>query len=104
VVPTTVGNKQLEWEKVEITNYGVEFNYDNRLRGSAEYFINKRNNFLQLIPNDKQQGSYTVYDNAGDLQNKGFEVDLTADVIRTKIVNINFIIVSCGKINHFQYT
>ncbi len=84
VVPTTVGNKQLEWEKVEITNYGVEFNYDNRLRGSAEYFINKRNNFLQLIPNDQQQGSYTVYDNAGDLQNKGFEVDLTADVIRTK--------------------
>ena len=66
VVPTTVGNKQLEWEKVEITNYGVEFNYDNRLRGSAEYFINKRNNFLQLIPNDRQQRGCTVYDNAGE--------------------------------------
>ncbi len=82
VVPTTVGNKQLKWEKVKITNIGLDFNYDNRFRGSAEYFINKRSDFLQLIPNATVQGSYTVYDNAGDMQNKGVEVDLSADIIR----------------------
>ncbi|MCU7614237.1 SusC/RagA family TonB-linked outer membrane protein [Chryseobacterium sp. GMJ5] len=82
VVPTTVGNKTLEWEKVNITNVGLDFNYLNRFRGSVEYFINKRSDFLQLIPNATVQGSYTVYDNAGELQNKGLEVDLTADVIR----------------------
>lgn len=82
VVPTIVGNTQLEWEKVAITNFGLDYNYDNRLRGSFEYFINKRSDFLQQIPYDHQTGSYTIYDNAGDLENKGFEIDLTADVIR----------------------
>jgi len=82
VVPTTVGNKLLEWEKVKITNFGLDFNYLNRFRGSVEYFINKRSDFLQLIPNATVQGSYTVYDNAGELENKGLEVDLSADVIK----------------------
>nr|WP_314493648.1 SusC/RagA family TonB-linked outer membrane protein [uncultured Chryseobacterium sp.] len=82
VVPTTVGNKLLEWEKVKITNFGLDFNYLNRFRGSVEYFINKRSDFLQLIPNATVQGGYTVYDNSGELENKGIELDLSADVIR----------------------
>lgn len=76
------GNRNLEWEKVKITNLGVDFNYANRFRGSVEYFINKRKDFLQLIPYETVQGSYTVYENAGDMENKGIEVDLSADVIK----------------------
>ncbi|NIF04451.1 SusC/RagA family TonB-linked outer membrane protein [Chryseobacterium sp. Tr-659] len=83
-VPATIGYKQLEWEKVKITNLGLDFNYDNRFRGSVEYFINKRSDFLQLIPNATVQGGYTVYNNAGDMENKGVEVDLSADIIRKK--------------------
>lgn len=83
VVPTVVGNPKLEWEKVAITNYGMDFNYNNRFRGSVEYFRNKRTDFLQQIPYDVQLGSYTVYDNAGDLENKGIEVDLTGDIVKT---------------------
>lgn len=84
VIPTIVGNRQLKWEKVTITNIGIDYNYANRIRGSFEYFINKRTDFLQQIPYDTQMGSYTIYDNAGDLENKGFELDVTADVIRNK--------------------
>lgn len=84
VIPTIIGNRNLEWEKVKITNVGLDFNYLNRFRGSVEYFINKRSDFLQQIPNATVQGSYTVYDNAGELENKGLELDLSADVIRSK--------------------
>ncbi|SDQ70317.1 TonB-linked outer membrane protein, SusC/RagA family [Chryseobacterium soldanellicola] len=81
-VPITVGNKQLKWEKVKITNLGLDFNYNNRIRGSFEYFINKRSDFLQLIPYPTVQGGYTIYDNAGDLENKGIEVEISADIIK----------------------
>ncbi|WP_394665616.1 SusC/RagA family TonB-linked outer membrane protein [uncultured Chryseobacterium sp.] len=88
VVPTTIGSRQLEWEKVKITNVGLDFNYLDRFRGSVEYFINKRSDFLQLIPNATVQGSYTAYSNAGELENKGIEVDLSADIIRKQDWNI----------------
>ncbi|WP_315053812.1 SusC/RagA family TonB-linked outer membrane protein [Chryseobacterium indoltheticum] len=84
VVPSPVGNKQLEWEKVNITNLGLDFNYNHRFKGSFEYFINKRSDFLQQIPNDLQQGGYTIWDNAGDLENKGIEAELSADIIKTQ--------------------
>lgn len=84
VIPKTTGNQNLEWEKVAITNVGVDFNYASRLRGSFEYFINKRKDFIQLIPQDYQAGSYTVYSNAGDLENKGYEAELSYDLIKNE--------------------
>ncbi|SFI23961.1 SusC/RagA family TonB-linked outer membrane protein [Halpernia frigidisoli] len=87
VVPTTVGNTNVKWERVAITNLGLDFDYARRFKGSVEVFRNQRRDFLQLIPYDRQQGSYTVYDNAGDLENKGIEVDLSADVIKTQDLN-----------------
>lgn len=81
-VNSNFGNVNLQWEKVAITNVGLDFNYLNRFRGSVEYFVNRRNDFLQLIPNATVGGSFTRYDNAGELSNKGVEVDLSADVIR----------------------
>lgn len=78
----TYGNKKIEWEKVDITNVGLDFNWSNRFRGSVEYFINKRKDFLQAIPYGVNSGSYTVYENAGDMENKGFELDLSADIVK----------------------
>jgi ferric enterobactin receptor len=84
VVPTTVGNSNLKFEKVAITNLGIDFEYLRRFRGSVEVFRNQRTNFLQLIPYDQQQGGYTVYDNAGNLENKGLEINLSADVLKKR--------------------
>lgn len=81
--PTVIGNTAVKFEKVAITNYGVDFNYANRFRGSAEYFINKRTDFLQQIPYPTESGNFTIYDNAGEIENKGYEIDLSADIIKS---------------------
>ena len=83
VAPILYGNTKLEWEKVAITNLGLDFDYNSRLKGSVEVFNNKRTDFLQQIPYDDQLGGYNIYDNAGDLENRGIEIDLSADVIRS---------------------
>ncbi len=76
------GNPNLKWEVAKMQNYGVDFEYGNRLRGSFEYFITKRFDFLQQVEGSTTSGSYSYYDNIGDLQNKGFEAELSYDVIK----------------------
>ncbi len=55
-----------------------------RIRGSVEVYQNKRKDFVQLVPLDKQEGSYYQYINAGDMTQKGLEAELSVDVMRKK--------------------
>ena len=84
--PTTfirlVGNPDLKWEVAKMQNYGVDFVYANRLRGSFEYFTTKRSDFLQLVSGIDTKGGYAYYSNVGNLQNKGLEAELSYDVIK----------------------
>jgi ferric enterobactin receptor len=83
---TVWGNPDLKWEVAKMQNYGVDFVYGSRLRGSFEYFITKRNDFLQSVTGSDLSGGYTTYKNVGDLENKGIEAELSYDVIK----NSNF--------------
>ncbi|EJL67627.1 SusC/RagA family TonB-linked outer membrane protein [Chryseobacterium populi] len=78
----TVGNPDLKWEVAKMQNYGVDFVYANRLRGSLEYFITKRSDFLQQVSGTDTKGGYVYYSNVGDLENKGIEAELSYDVIK----------------------
>lgn len=84
--PTTfinlVGNPDLKWEVAKMQNYGLDFVYGNRLRGSFEYFITKRSDFLQLVSGKDTKGGYAYYKNVGDLENKGLETELSYDIIK----------------------
>lgn len=91
--PTTLqtihGNPDLKWEVAKMQNYGVDFVYGNRLRGSFEYFITKRSDFVQQLVGVDNKGSYLYYSNVGDLQNKGIEAELSYDVIKNSNVSWN---------------
>lgn len=84
--PTTfinlTGNPDLKWEVAKMQNYGVDFVYNRRLRGSFEYFITKRTDFLQLVSGSDVMGGYSYYSNVGDLENRGIEAELSYDVIK----------------------
>lgn len=89
------GNPDLKWETVSSYNFGIDFGIlNNRLYGSIDYF-NKRTNdpvILQVVSQPQPPGSGgVVYKNITDayVENKGVEISLGADIVKTENVTWN---------------
>lgn len=82
---STKGNPDITWETNNNFNVGVEFELlKSRLRGSVEYFNRKTTDMLCFVQAPYSAGYFGSYDNIGNMVNKGIEVDLNGDIIRTK--------------------
>lgn len=80
-----VGNKDITWETVTNINIGTEFElFDNRLRGSIDYFYRKTTDMLSLVSVPISMGYQSYYSNVGDMKNCGVEIELSGDVIRKR--------------------
>lgn len=87
---TFQGNKDITWEKNKNFNVGFEGSiFNGRLTLDAEYFERKVNDMLFYVPTSVITGVATVPYNAGNMVNKGFEVTLTGDVIRTEDLRVS---------------
>ncbi|MBQ0080726.1 MAG: TonB-dependent receptor [Alistipes sp.] len=85
------GSPTITWETNKNFNVGVEFGFfKNRLTGSIEYFNRKTTDMLFSFKVPETLGYSSYYANIGDMSNKGIEIVLNADLIRTKNVNWNF--------------
>ncbi len=83
--PATMGNKDITWEKNGNLNLGLDFElFDNRLSGTVEYFWRKTSDMLFSFPLPTSYGYTSYYANIGDMKNQGVEIDLNAEIIRTK--------------------
>ena len=92
VTVSSKGNPNITWETNTNVNAGVEFGmFNNRLTGSLEYFYRKTTDMLCYVYYPKSYGYDGIYDNVGDMVNKGVELSLSYDAIRTKdlVWNIN---------------
>lgn len=79
------GNDQLKWETNIKYNYGADFGFFNkRLTFSADYFINKNNGLILAVPVSPSLGvpNNSINMNIGDMENKGFEFTMGADIIK----------------------
>ncbi|GHE37513.1 SusC/RagA family TonB-linked outer membrane protein [Sphingobacterium griseoflavum] len=84
IAPATPGNPDYNWEYTSVLNVGLDFGFwNNRLKGSVDVYNSKTNNLFidQQLSRTSGFGSLAI--NAGNLQNKGVEVNLIADVIST---------------------
>lgn len=88
IIPTYPGNPSLKWETTWVTNLGVDFGlFNNRFYGDVNLYDKRTRN---LFVNEKlsatagfgNDGGLDI--NAGELQNKGIEVSLNLDVLRSK--------------------
>jgi TonB-linked SusC/RagA family outer membrane protein len=77
-------NDNIKWETNIQTNVGLEFAMFNRLSGSVEYFTRKSKDLLLDMPLAPSLGMDAILRNIGDVQNKGWEVDLNYAAIRKK--------------------
>lgn len=89
------GNMRLQWESNDSYDVAVEFAFfKNRLNGTIEYFDRRSQNLLFNVPLPSSSGLTQQPQNIGSMYNRGLEVQLGGDVIRTKQfawnVNVNW--------------
>ena len=83
-------NPDLKWETTISRNIGVDFGFwNNRLRGSLDFYFNTTKNILMKVPTDPSSGYSWQFQNVGETSNKGFELALGADIVRSKDFNLS---------------
>lgn len=82
---TQNANADLKWETKKQTNIGLDFSLlDNRLRGSVDVYDSKTENLLFDYTVPQPPYPYNkIKANVGSISNKGLEVALAYDVIKT---------------------
>lgn len=75
---TVLANSRLTWEKTYMTNVGIDFAFLNsRLSGTIDLYNKDTKGILISLPAPLEHGTSTVPNqNAGEVNNKGFEIDL----------------------------
>ncbi|MDO5978588.1 SusC/RagA family TonB-linked outer membrane protein [Flavivirga spongiicola] len=80
----------LEWESSESYDIALEFGLWNRLNGIIEYYNRESANLLFDVPLPLSSGSEDISKNIGTLFNRGIEISLDYDVIKSDHFNWNF--------------
>lgn len=85
VLLSSIASPDLKWESVNTFNTGVSFSFfQKRLYGEFEFFKRGSDNLLFSIPLPLSDPVTSVLKNVGSMYNTGFELQLGADLIRTK--------------------
>ena len=83
--PSQRGNENLTWEKLWTTNVGLRLGFFNRLNFSAEFYNKLTTDMLMQVPQSYADGGYGAYwDNVGAMVNRGIELSVDGDIIRTR--------------------
>ena len=83
VLPLQYANPDLKWEQTAQFNTGVDYTlFDGRIRGSVDYYVKKTSDLLLRIPVPSPTAVSTQLANVGSVQNKGIELEISADIIK----------------------
>ena len=93
--PAVVLNPSLKWEEQHCWNVGLDFSFfDNRLYGKFDWYNRKVKDMLFSVSVPQPPYALTTQmQNIGSLQNRGWEFEIGADIVRNKDWNysMNFI-------------
>ena len=79
------GNPDLKWEGKYSFNVGGDIGlYNNRITASLDYYRSGSNDLLYVRPYAPSVGIGGIYDNVGDMQNNGIELQIKGDVVRSR--------------------
>ncbi|MCX2738894.1 SusC/RagA family TonB-linked outer membrane protein [Pontibacter anaerobius] len=97
VSPVQLANPDLKWETTAQTDIGLDLGlFNNRVNIIADYYVKKTSDLLLAVPLPRTSGFNSLVQNYGALENKGFELAVIADVIKSEDFtwNANFNIAS----------
>ena len=84
----TIGNPDLTWETVTTANLGIDFElFEQRLRGSIDIYNKLTTDLFFERFLSGVNGTYSQRANFGDLQNRGVDLAVNYDLIRSKEVD-----------------
>jgi len=90
VYPSTFGNDQLTWETSTTFDTGLDFSlFDNALTGNFSYYKRISDNLLQEVPLSLTTGFSSQNQNIGTMENKGVELELNWNIIRSNDFNLS---------------
>lgn len=79
------GNEKLGWEQTWATNLAFHLGFFNRLNVDLELYNKRTTNMLMEVPQSyANKGEGYRWDNVGAMVNRGVELSVNADVIRTR--------------------
>ncbi|WP_025764416.1 SusC/RagA family TonB-linked outer membrane protein [Dyadobacter tibetensis] len=85
----SIANNELTWETAKNFDLGLDFSLlQGRISGALEYYNRKTDGLIFSVPlalnnGGTTSGGFKVATNIGNLYNKGFELQLTGDIIRS---------------------
>ena len=85
-----LGNPDLKWETTISRNIGLDFGFWNgRLHGSLDYYWNTTRDVLMFVPCDPSTGFSHQMQNVAKTSNKGIELALNYNAVKSKDFNLN---------------
>jgi TonB-linked SusC/RagA family outer membrane protein len=93
LVPTTTGNPNLKIESIQKFNFGIDAAFwKNRARVSVDIYSNKTIDLFvdQPLSATTGFGGVSIPLNAGIMSNKGVEVAVSVDIIKTRKTDLTF--------------
>jgi TonB-linked SusC/RagA family outer membrane protein len=85
IIPTAPGNPDYDWEYAKELNIGFDLGMiQNRIRLTAEYYNRITSNLFIDQPLPAPSGFTQFAISSGKMRNRGVEIDLQADVIKTR--------------------
>ncbi|UKM66491.2 TonB-dependent receptor [Flavobacteriaceae bacterium GSB9] len=84
-----LANPDLKWETTITRNLGVDFQlFGGKLSGTVEVYKNTVKDLLLVTPTSPLSGFAFTMDNIGQTSNKGIELSLNTDVVRSEDFNL----------------
>ena len=112
IIPANAGNPDVIWEKIKTLNIGIDFGVlKNRIFGTIELYDKRLTDGIVTQTLPAESGFFSQPVNAAEVQNKGIELSLTGEIIRTKKIlwsvggNIAYNknkVLSLGQVNEFE--
>jgi len=85
IAPISEGNPDLGWEQLWATNLAFHLGFFNRVNVDLELYNKRTSNMLMLVPQSYSNNGFgSRWDNVGVMINRGAELAVNADVIRTR--------------------
>ena len=79
-----VGNKDLTWEKTYTTGVGIDATIFDRFRLTFDFYDKNTSDLLYAVPVSGLTGVTQLWQNVGKVNNRGVELTVGADIIKTK--------------------
>ncbi len=85
-----LANPDLKWETTVSRNLGIDYSFWNgKLRGSFEAYWNTTKDILMKVPVAETTGHSYQFQNVGETSNKGIELSIFYEIIRSKDFNLS---------------